>query len=107
MKGLLRITRRIGITNRTRLKIRTIHNQNLEEVFNSLRNPSNLIAVQRQPARRPHNSSYKSCFRKTRRKTLVAVITYKAIRKEIYIITAFTSTKQINKLIKVQKIKRR
>lgn len=106
MKKFLKRNKNIKITPKTRRKIEKIHLLNIEEVLYMMRNPGNLVVVEQQPSRRAHDETYMLCFQKNKRKILIVVITYKRLKKKIYLVTAFGSTKKLTKLVKKPRIVR-
>ncbi|NOX71080.1 MAG: hypothetical protein GXO64_00050 [Candidatus Micrarchaeota archaeon] len=107
MKKLLKNIKdeRIKISSKIRFKIENIHGVKIEDVLKNLRNPDSLISVDEQPSRRPHDKTYGLVFEITKRKRLFVVVTYKTLKNKLYIVTAFTTTKKMEKLIKKPKIR--
>lgn len=106
IKELLQVIKpeNIIITDKVRFKVENIHKVNLDEALRNLNNPESLIEAENQPTRRPLDETYKLVFSLSERKKLVMVITYKPVETKIYIVTAFHSTKKMDKLIKRHRI---
>lgn len=107
MKKLLKKKyRQIKISSKVKYKIEKIHQVKIEGALENLKNPVLLEEIEEQPARRPHDKTYKLLFKVSKRKHLFVVITYKSKKNKIFIVTAFKSTKKIKKLIKKPKMRR-
>ena len=70
-----------------------------------LRNPKLLTEIEEQESRNRHDETYGLLFEITKRKRMFVVITYKTNDNKIYIVTAYPSTKRVEKLIKRPKIR--
>lgn len=108
MKKLLRNTKpeRFKISGSVRFKIERIHGVPVEDVLSSLQNPGSLICIEQQPSREPHDETYGLVFEKSRSRKLFIVITYKTLKDLIFIVTAFSTSKKLEKLIKRPKIRK-
>ncbi len=84
-------------------KIEKIHNVSMDEVWDNLYNPVNLVKVKTYMARSKHDESYRIYFRINKRKKLVVGITYKKLKNRIYIITAYHTTRKTDRLIRKAK----
>ena len=107
IKKLLRKREKDGfkIKNILQYKIEHIHNVSMDEVWDNLCNPINLIKVKAYPARSKHDESYRIYFEINKRKKLVVGITYKKLKNRISIITAFHTTRKTDKLIRKAKLR--
>jgi len=107
IKKLLRKTRpeRIKVSDVIRNKIENIHYIKISDVISHLTNPIKLKHVETQPSRNPHDETYGLLFEITKRKRLFIVITYKSLENKIYIVTAFPTTKRIERIIKKPRIR--
>ena len=81
-------------------------NQDMEEVMRHLQNPDMMLDAEPQVSRNVHDETYALCFELSKRKTLFVVITYKTLENKIFIVTAFHSSKKLDKLIRKNKIGR-
>ena len=96
---------RVKASDVVRNKIEKIHRIKMSVVLENLANPVKLRHIERQPSRRPHDETYGLLFDLTKRRRLFIVITYKSLENKIYIVTAFPSTKRLEKLIKKPRIR--
>lgn len=108
MKKLLRTIKpeRVRMSPNVRMKIEKIHNVQPQEVLENLQNPDNLVFMEQQPSRAPHDETYGLVFEKSKSRRLFIVVTYKALEKIIFIVTAYSTSKKLERLIKRQKIRR-
>ncbi len=108
MKKLLRNTKpeRFKISDSVKFKIERIHQVRMEDVIRNLQNPDGLTCIEQQPSREPHDETYGLVFEKSRSRKLFVVITYKILKDTIFIVTAFYSSKKLEKLIKRPKIRK-
>ena len=108
MKKLLRNAKpeRFKISDSVKFKIERIHQVRTEDVMNCLQNPDGLICIEQQPSREAHDETYGLVFEKSRSRKLFVVITYKILKDIIFIVTAFYSSKKLEKLIKRPKIRK-
>lgn len=97
---------KIILTDKVKLKIE-IHGLTAENVLAHLKTPKNLLLVQGQEARRQSDRTFRLIFKESENKKIIVVVTEKVPEKEIYIVTAFPSTKKAEKLIRKQQIRRR
>jgi hypothetical protein len=109
VKSLLRNTRpeRFKVKQSIRYKIENIHGVSINEVLSNLRGPNSLVEVETQPSRRKHDETYKLYFEISKRKRLIVVITNKSLKRQVFVVTAFHTTKKMDKLVKKLKAKRR
>lgn len=103
MKNFLKKKYTYRISDKIKKKIEDIHGVDTGLVFEKLAKPSNLAGVEKQEGRNPHDETYRLTFRLSNKYRLVVVITYKNLEKKIYIVTAFKSSKDIDKLIRIPK----
>jgi len=108
MKGFLRKLKpeKIKVSGATRRKIEEFHNVPIAEVYSNLRSPKNLFDVESQKSRRKNDETYILYFRLTKRKKLKIVVTYKRLKKILYIVTSHYMTKKTDKLVKAVKPRR-
>ena len=107
IKKLLRRIKpeRIKISNKVRFKIESVYGIKVKDVIENMRNPCMLKHVEEQPSRKPHDETYSLVFELSKRRKLFVVITYKTLENKIYIVTAYQSTKKIEKLIRKPRIR--
>lgn len=90
---------KIILRDHIKSKIENFHKLPVDSVFHHLRNPENLLLVQEQEPLQPGSRTFRLIFKESESKKIVIVITEKP-DKEIFIVTAFPSTKKAEKLIK-------
>lgn len=102
IKKLLRKTKkeRLKLSRKVKGKIENIHCVDSREVLENLRNPTSLKAVEQQPSRGKHDETYGLCFEISKRRKLFIVVTYKKLKKQIIIVTAFPSRRKVDRIIK-------
>jgi len=94
------------ISDSVRFKIERIHGVPVEDVMRNLQNPDSLICIEEQPSREPHDETYGLVFEKSKNRKLFIVITYKTLKDVIFIVTAFSTSKKLEKLIKNPKVRK-
>ena len=88
---------KIILRDRIKSKIEDFHKLPTDSVFHHLKNPENLIIVQEQEPLQTDSRTFRLIFKESESKKIVIVITEKP-DKEIFIVTAFPSTKKAEKL---------
>ncbi|MBI2232921.1 MAG: hypothetical protein HYU56_03290 [Candidatus Aenigmarchaeota archaeon] len=96
----------IRITEKTSHKIQHVHGVKLEEVKSKLLDLEHLESVEEQPARHESQRTFQLIFKKSSKKRLFVVITENTESGTIFLVTAFETSKKLEKLIKRGKIRR-
>ena len=96
----------IKITDKTAYKIENVHGIKVEEVKKHLSNPEDLESVEEQTARHEKQRTFQLIFKKSSKKRLVIVITENMDSDMLFIVTAFETSKKLEKLIKRGRIRR-
>lgn len=66
-----------------------------------------MIGVEAQQSRNPNDKTFRLAFGESKDKTLVAVIRKRSIENDVFIVTAFSSSKKLEKLIRKHRVIRR
>ena len=96
----------IKITEKTAYKIENVHDIKIEEVKNRLSNPKDLESVEEQPSRHESQRTFQLIFRKSSKKSLFVIITENKDSGTLFLVTAFETSKKLEKLIKRGRIRR-
>ena|SRR3989344_3090584 len=97
---------KIKLTDKTAYKIENVHRVKIEEVKKHLSNPEDLESVEEQLARHEKQRTFQLIFKKSSKKRLVIVITENVDSGMLFIVTAFETSKKLEKLIKRGRIRR-
>ena len=108
VKNLLKnIGKELIITSdKVKLKIEITHGLKFDDIANQLLNPKALEAVEEQPSRTDNERTFRLIFKKSSQKRLCIVITEKP-DGTIFVVTAFESSKKLDKLVRTRWNKRR
>jgi uncharacterized DUF497 family protein len=98
--------RNITTSDKVRLKIQMLHGLDFEEIVKHLLDQEALEASEEQESRNENERIFRLIFRLSSQKRLCVVITEKSDGM-IFVVTAFVSSKKLDKLIKTQTIRRR
>lgn len=101
IKNLLRNNiHKIKISGKIKGKIEKKHGLFIEKVMSCLNDPKGLIAVEKGVPRRAHDEPYDLIFRKSRNRRIFIVILHRTLRKDLFLVTAFESSKEYEQLLK-------
>ncbi|HIG97254.1 MAG TPA: hypothetical protein HA230_02815 [Candidatus Aenigmarchaeota archaeon] len=96
----------IKVTNETRDKIENGHKISIKEVIGHLLNPESMKGFEEQEARREHQRTFMLVFKKSSQKKLCIVVTENLDTDTLFVVTAFESSKRIDRLIKKGRMRR-
>ncbi len=104
IKNLLRSNiHKIKISGKILGKIEKKHGISIEEVMSCLNDSRDLIAVKKGVPRRVHDEPYDLIFRKSRNRSIFVVILHRTLKKDLFLVTAFESSKAYEQLLKKYK----
>lgn len=96
----------IKVTDQTRDKIENGHKISIKEVIDHISNPEGLEGFEEQEARREKQRTFMLVFKKSSQKKLCIVITENLGENMLFVVTAFESSKKLERLIKRGKMRR-
>lgn len=101
VKNILRNnSHKLKVSGAIKGKIENKHGLSMNLVMSHLINPDNLIAVEKGIPRRVHDEPYNLIFQQGKRSRIFVVILYRSLKKDLFLVTAFESSKEYEQLLK-------